>query len=478
MNDKTVELPEGVKVTTTLPYGVQWNKVCVVVVHSDEDGDLSVEVPEGAVCDALRGGGGAGSVRVGGRGKGDSERNGRGQGDAIRDGAGAGSALRRGSGAGDAKRGGSGNGDASHYGTGEGDARRTNFGDGQALRGDRGNGDAIRSDRGNGHAVRSGVGSGRAQRYGEGNGDAVRSGDGDGSAVRSDGGDGDARRLYGGCGSGNVVRNGPGDGDAAIDGDGHGHVCRLGSGAGAASRSGSGRGGEFKAAKTTLDAWIEFTRKVVREDWTERRLDEPSDGAKLATHYVKGALAWLNGADLGNIAKLVVNAPELGDEGYEPLEGEVRSVGETLRLAVSDRMYYAALGEVRRRTGADTAARTIPQSEMTFADLKSALSQRIQDRSAEVIDAAGGDAEQREEMAEELAQESLGGFSIDMVGLGSVFADELMLWHEEVGGEDIETQMRNALLKRLSREGFNQITAMQEAEEDADAGTDMPAAGG
>ena len=157
MNDKTVELPEGVEVwakegvevqdpnVLNVPYRVEnlQNGEPTVVIDHPGIVDLAVTVPEGVVCHALRTGNGHGNSRVHGDGCGDAIRDGSGDGDAIRqsrgdggairDGDGIGDALRAGHGDGDAIRRGEGDGDAIHYGLGQGGARRVGGGEGVAV---------------------------------------------------------------------------------------------------------------------------------------------------------------------------------------------------------------------------------------------------------------------------------------------------------------------------------------------------------
>ena len=130
----TLSLPCRVKLTTPLPYQVQFlPHDCVrIVVDGEEDGDAHAFVEAGSVAF------GGGEVRFVLR------RDGDGNGDCVVDGPGWGDAVRAGGGRGNAVRDGDGDGDAWHRGDGCGDAVRAGAGDGNAWRFGRGAGEALR----------------------------------------------------------------------------------------------------------------------------------------------------------------------------------------------------------------------------------------------------------------------------------------------------------------------------------------------
>ena len=272
MNQK-VKLPEGldidIEIETELPYRVEMigeehelyerysSEAVVVVVDSDQEGDLRVEIdqPHWAWVIAERAGSGNGDCTVMGQGKGTAVRSGSGNGSVWRLGAGMGDSRRCGSGNGEAGRRGLGMGDAVRQGYGDGDAMRLGRGAGDARREGAGDGDAKRADDGPGDAVRSGSGDGDAKRSGSGRGNARRVGSGTGHAVRCDEGHGKATRL--GRGEGAAVRCDEGHGDAIRGGYGHGEAWRQGEGDGDAVRMHLGSGNAVREGSGKGDAWHE-----------------------------------------------------------------------------------------------------------------------------------------------------------------------------------------------------------------------------
>ena len=169
MSKGNLQWPEGVSVVlpTGMPYHLERSPYgrLVVVVDSDEDGDLTVALaPDVKKCDARRAGSGAGNCVVQGDGDGNAKRVGKGNGKAVR----------KGGGRGDADRRGDGDGDALRFGGGEGEGYRTGDGHGNAVRAGAGDGDAVRQGAGDGHAVYAGsAGGGTASRSGLGEGEAL-----------------------------------------------------------------------------------------------------------------------------------------------------------------------------------------------------------------------------------------------------------------------------------------------------------------
>ena len=429
--------PDNITVMTCLPYEVheagRKTDILTVVAVSDENGDLDVEVGKGAEVMVVRDGAGNGHCTVAGEGFGHARRQGTGRGDAVRRG--------------------SGNGDAERYGEGDGDASRSGKGRGEASRRGAGHGDARRSGSGDGYAFRRGAGAGDAIRYGSGHGDADRSG----------------------SGTGDAHRHGNGGGDAVRSGAGAGHAVRTGSGEGAADRVGEGAGGSFTTPWNSLTSWVQFVRRLVAEDYRKAAaagtgdFGRPGQAAETAERYARRAQDLIDDFDTEeerreSMARVLGSAPALGTE-IPIFEGEAgeSTLREAIEQAVGQRLYAAALGEVKTQFAIAYQQKGEPAE--TLAEMRQAVSSRSRgsvDHFLAVFQHCANDMDVEFEAtatAEKAARDYLGEVDLGGGRLENLFAHERDLWGYAAEGKTLHEQMHNALWTDLSEAICKEIWA-------------------